>query len=67
MPSLSPIDEQRLGRQPGVLEDHRDELVAGPGRAPAGPAELAVLEVAEGVGREQPVALEELAQDARGR
>ena len=56
MPSSRPITNSGWGVMPGVLERDRDQLVAVERRAPAGPGELAVLEVAEGVRREQPVA-----------
>ena len=70
MPSGVAHHEQRLGRQAGVLEDERRPVRRPRQRhAPAGPRELAVLEVAEGVRGEQPVAFEERAQQrpVRGR
>ena len=63
MPSGRPIDEHRLGRHAGILEDDRDEPFALERRTPPGPPELAVLEVAQRVRGEQPVGLEELPQD----
>ena len=62
IPSSRPITNSGCGRRAGVLEDEGDRLVALPGDAPAGPRELALLEVADRVGGEQPVALEEGAQ-----
>ena len=75
MPSVRAHDEQRLRRRTGVLEPDRDEVVALVRGAPAGPRELAFLEVAERVRRVQPVLAQErraalavggLAGDGRG-
>ena len=65
----APHDEEWLGCRAVVLEDQADDLVGGRGHAPPGPAELALLEVADGVGGVEPVALEEVAQErpVRGR
>ena len=52
-------DEQRLRREPGVLEGHGDELVVAPRSAPVAARPLPILEVAERVGGEQPVPVEE--------
>ena len=64
MPSLAAHHEQRLRGRPVVLEHERDRLVAVAGDAPARARELALLEVADRVGRVQPVPLEERAQQA---
>ena len=66
MPSGAAHREHRLGRHARVLEDDRDESLALERGAPARPTELAVLEVAERVRREQPVGLEEPAEERRG-
>ena len=63
MPSVAAHHEQRLRGRAVVLEDERDRRVAVAGDAPAGPRELALLEVADRVGGVQPVALEERAQE----
>ena len=52
-------DEQRLRCRAGVLQPDGDQLVAVVGGAPAGARELALLEVADRIGRVQPVLLEE--------
>ncbi len=57
------MHEERLRRQPGVFEGDRHELVPVERAAPAGPGELAVVEVADRVRGEQPVALEERPQE----
>ncbi len=54
--------EHRLGSHAAVLEGDRDQLVTGRGDAPPGPAELALREVTDRVGGEQPVPLKELSQ-----
>src|SRR6185436_11709209 len=55
-------DEQRLRGQPGVLESDGDEAIPVERPAPARLAELAVLEVADRVGGEEPIGLEEVPQ-----
>ena len=55
-------DEDRLGRVAGVLEDDRDRVAAGQRHSPASAEELAVVEVAQGVGGEEAVRLQEGAQ-----
>ena len=61
-PVVAAHHEQRLRRQAAVLEPDGDDLVARGRDPPFRPAELAVLEVADRVGREQAVLLEERAQ-----
>ena len=53
------------GDSPAYSRATAIELVALERDAPAGPRELAVVEVADGVGREQPVALEEARRRTR--
>ena len=54
--------EERLRRQPVVLEGHGHRAVTLEGHAPAGLVELPLVEVADGVGGVQAVALQEGAQ-----
>ena len=62
MPSSRPITNSGCGVGPLYSRTRATGVVAVPGDAPARPRELALLEVADRVGREQPVALEERAQ-----
>ena len=55
-------DEDGLRRVARVLHDDRNRLAAGQGNSPASPQELALVQIAQGVGRVQPVGFEEGSQ-----
>ena len=55
-------DEDRLRRVAGVLQHHGHRPSARMGHAPAGAQELVIVEVAQGVGREEAIGLEKGSQ-----